>query len=360
MKLGAFIMPSHPPERSIREGYAWDLANLRLLDRLGFDEAWIGEHFTAPWEPCPAPDLMIAQALRETDRIVLAPGAHLLPYHHPVELAHRVAYLDHIAGGRYMLGVGISALPSDLLLFDMDAAGGENRRRTLESLDIMLRLWTEGAIDYQGEFWNVRRPRTDFDFLGVHLKPFQRPHPPIGIAGLSPNSETLKLAGERGFLPLSISLNPAHTASHWTSVEEGAARSGRTPDRRDWRLVREVYVADTDAQAVKQVREGAMGRCWREYLLPFYLGNGFGAHFKRDPSEPDSAIDVDYLIENNWFVGSPRTVVDKIGELQRSTGGFGGLLVMVYDFSLEQEAWEHSLELLVNEVLPQVGREAGG
>ena len=89
MKLGAFLMPSHPPERGIREGIAYDLAMLRLLDRLGFDEAWIGEHFTAPWEPCPAPDLLIASAPAQTSKIVLAPGAHLLPYHHPIELAHR-------------------------------------------------------------------------------------------------------------------------------------------------------------------------------------------------------------------------------------------------------------------------------
>ena len=71
MKLGAFMMPSHPPERSIYDGYQWDLSQIELFDRLGFDEAWIGEHFTAPWEPNPAPDLLIAQALmRDGDRLL--------------------------------------------------------------------------------------------------------------------------------------------------------------------------------------------------------------------------------------------------------------------------------------------------
>ena len=65
-----------------------------------------------------------------------------------------------------------------------------------------------------------------------------------------------------------------------------------------------------------------------------------------------AVLDVDYLIEHNWFVGSPQTVVDKIGRLQHDTGGFGGLLVMVYDFSTEQRAWENCLELLTEEVLP--------
>jgi len=362
LELGAFMMPSHPPERGIHEGIEYDLAQLRLLDARGFREAWIGEHFTAVWEPCPAPDLLIAQALRETERIVLAPGAHLLPYHHPIELAHRVAYLDQMARGRYMLGVGISALPGDLLLYDVDAAGGENRRRTLESLEIMLRLWREGGFDFDGEFWKVRRPETGFDGLGVHLKPWQRPHPPIGIAGLSAGSKTLELAGERGFLPLSISLNPAHTASHWDSVLRGAERSGRRPERGDWRLVREVYVAETDAKAREYARHGAMGRCWGEYLLPFYVGNGMGVHIKRDPREPDSDLDVDYLVEHNWLVGSPATVTEKLQQLQHETGGFGTLLVVLYDMSGEQERWEESLRLLAEEVAPKIAgpARAGG
>jgi alkanesulfonate monooxygenase SsuD/methylene tetrahydromethanopterin reductase-like flavin-dependent oxidoreductase (luciferase family) len=73
MKLGALLMPSHPPERPIRDGQRWDLDEIERLDRLGFEEAWIGEHYTAAWEPCPAPDLLIAQALKRTERIHLGP-----------------------------------------------------------------------------------------------------------------------------------------------------------------------------------------------------------------------------------------------------------------------------------------------
>ena len=91
MQYGLFTMPSHPPERPLYDGQRWDLQQLRWADELGFSEAWIGEHHTAPWEPHPAPDLLIAQALMETSRIRLAPGGFLLPYHHPAELANRVA-----------------------------------------------------------------------------------------------------------------------------------------------------------------------------------------------------------------------------------------------------------------------------
>ncbi len=118
--------------------------------------------------------------------------------------------------------------------------------------------------------------------------------------------------------------------------------------------MREICVAATDEEARRRVRDGAMGRCWREYLLPFYLGNGFADHFKADPSDPDSAITVDYLLEHNWFVGSAATVTEKLAKLQHDTGGFGGLLVMVYDFSTEQEQWEESLHRLIEDVLPKI------
>jgi len=90
LDTGIFMMPSHPPERPFAEGFAWDLKHLELCDRLGFDEAWIGEHFCSPWEPNPAPDLLIAQALLRTQQMKLAPGAHLLPYHHSDRAGFRV------------------------------------------------------------------------------------------------------------------------------------------------------------------------------------------------------------------------------------------------------------------------------
>ena len=71
MKIGTFLMPNNPPERSVREAHEWNLDHIRHCDELGYAEAWIGEHFTVPWEACPAPDLMIAQALTQTRNIKL-------------------------------------------------------------------------------------------------------------------------------------------------------------------------------------------------------------------------------------------------------------------------------------------------
>src|SRR5581483_6112908 len=244
LQYGLFAMPSHPPERSLYDGQQWDLQVIRWADELGFAEAWIGEHHTAIWEPNPSPDLLVAQALVQTRRIKLGPGGFLLPYHHPAELANRAAMLDHLAQGRFLLGIAASGLDSDFALFHVDGNAGVNRAMTRESLDIILRLWTEEEpFDYQGTFWSVSRTGPMHSMLGPHITPFQKPHPPIGVSGISPNSETLRLAGERGFLPMSPSPNADLMAPHWPSTAARARRAWRAPSGSAMRTARRVEAA---------------------------------------------------------------------------------------------------------------------
>ena len=355
MQFGYFAMPSHPPERPLKDGHEWDLQVIRWLDELDFAEAWIGEHHTAPWEPHPAPDLVVAQALMQTENIRLGPGGFLLPYHHPAELANRVAMLDHISGGRLNFGVAASGLPSDWAMFNVDGMSGVNRDMTRESLEIILKLWSSPEpFDYKGKFWHVTKPDTMFGFLKPHLKPLQSPHPPIGVAGLSKGSDTLKLAGEKGYLPMSLNLNPAYVASHWESVEEGARRTGRTPSRADWRLVREIFVADSDAEAWRLSVGAQMGRMMREYFLPLLTNVGVIQFLKHDESVADSDVTPEYCATHNWLIGSPATVVEKIERMYDEVGGFGHLLLFCFDYSDNPQAWRHSMELLAKEVMPKV------
>ena len=107
MEFGLFMMPLHPPNRSYSDSYDRDLELLVLADSLGYHEAWIGEHVTETWENAPAPELIIAQALARTKNIILGTGVTLLPLHHPVDTAHRIAMLDHMARGRLYWGVGM-------------------------------------------------------------------------------------------------------------------------------------------------------------------------------------------------------------------------------------------------------------
>jgi len=355
MDFGFFTMPSHPPERDLREGHEWDLEVIRWADKLGMSEGWIGEHHTAPWEPHPSPDMLVLEGFRQTENIRLGPGGFLLPYHNPAELANRVAMLDHLGQGRLNFGVAASGLPSVWQLFNVDGMSGVNREMTREALDIILRLWSdEGEFDYEGKYWHITKGPEMFGFLRPHLKPLQQPHPPIGVAGLSKNSDTLKLAGENGFIPMSLNLNPAYVGSHWDSVEEGARKAGRSADRKQWRMVREVFVAETDEEAMALSVGDMMGRMMGEYFLPLLANFGFLEFLKHDPEVPDSDVTPEYCAKHNWLIGSPSTVAEKLEAVYDDVDGFGQLLVFCFDYADKPQAWRDSLGMLMTEVLPKV------
>ena len=151
MNFGLFMMPLHPPHRSFADSYDRDLDLIVKADKLGYHEAWIGEHITERWENAPAPELLIAKALAMTENIILATGVTLLCLHNPVELAHRIAMLDHLARGRFYWGIGARAIPTDLELYGMDPGKEEEvRGRSREVLDIVLKIWeSEGKFSYK-------------------------------------------------------------------------------------------------------------------------------------------------------------------------------------------------------------------
>ncbi|MEC9248587.1 MAG: LLM class flavin-dependent oxidoreductase [Pseudomonadota bacterium] len=355
MKLGAFLMPNHPPGRDYSEGHYHNLEYLSFLDSTGFHEAWIGEHYTVPREPLPSPDLLIAQALIRTENIKLAPGAFLLPYHHPVELAHRISWLDHISGGRCFFGIGSSGVSTDLAMFNVDGLSGENRDMTEESLYIMRRFWeSEDPFEFTGKFWTVRRPESEVGGnFSFHLKPATKPHPQLGIAGLSPHSPTLKLAGHHGMIPLSLCLSNAYLESHWSSIKEGAEKAGKVADRTKWRVGRDIFVADTDAEAKRLAINSLMGDNYNSYFLPLFKHYNLMSALKHDLDVPDSDVTLDYLAENCWLVGSPTTVADKISDMLEQSGGFGCLLATSYDHLDTFSAWRESKLALAHEVIPK-------
>jgi alkanesulfonate monooxygenase SsuD/methylene tetrahydromethanopterin reductase-like flavin-dependent oxidoreductase (luciferase family) len=361
VKLGLFMMPMHPPERPHADAYELDIETLVAADRLGYDEAWVGEHFTSGWESIPAPDLLLAAVLQRTEHIRLGTGVACLPNHNPVVLAHRIAQLDQMARGRFNFGIGSGGFPGDFQLFEIDLAAGEHRALTREIIDLVLAVWT-AAREQNGaplasttERWKFRLPdRTDWG-MGVHLAPYQDPYPPIAVAGLSANSETLVLAGERGWIPMSINVVPIPTLlSHWSAVQQGATKTGRTPNRGDWRIARDIYVAETTEQARREARAGAQAQVFERYFLPL-LNYGKQLYlFKSDLSMPDEDITIDWLMDNIWLVGSPDDVARRIRELHTAVGGFGTVLQLIYDWGSGEECNRRNMELLATEVMPQV------
>ena len=112
-------MPLHPPGSNITQTMDDDLDQLVYLDKLGYSEAWVGEHFTAQWENIPAPDLFIAKAIAMTENIVLGTGVTCMPNHNPFMIAHRIAQLDHLAHGRFQWGIGSGDSQVTLRCLDM-------------------------------------------------------------------------------------------------------------------------------------------------------------------------------------------------------------------------------------------------
>jgi len=353
MQFGLFMMPLHPPYRAFADCYQRDVAQIVLADRLGYREAWVGEHLTERWENAPAPDLLLAQALALTKTVRLGTGVTLLALHNPVYLAHRLAMLDHMARGRFQWGIGGGGIPTDLSLFGLDPS--TVRARSAEVLDVVLKLWaSDGRFTYRGKFFDIDTPVLDpVKGRGYYMKPYQEPHPPIAVAASTPDSSSMRMAGERGWIPMSSSLlSRSHLAAHWRLVETGAAGAGRQADRSQWRIARDVLVAPTSALARERAR-AVLGRNYVQHQYPNRIGTVQMASTKLEPSMPDEAVTVDYLMENVWIVGDPAECADKIHQLYEDSGGFGALLSITTDS--DDAGWDHeSLRLLMQDVAPRV------
>jgi alkanesulfonate monooxygenase SsuD/methylene tetrahydromethanopterin reductase-like flavin-dependent oxidoreductase (luciferase family) len=139
-------------------------------------------------------------------------------------------------------------------------------------------------------------------------------------------------------------------------MEEGAASAGRTCDRQDWRVIRDIFVAETDAEAKQWVRSSHWAGMWLEQNLPLLKAFEWLPFVKHDPAVADDDVDIDYLIDNLWLVGSPETVAEKLLETHEVLGGFGTVIVNKYDYGETPDAYHRSLELLAHEVMPRVDR----
>jgi alkanesulfonate monooxygenase SsuD/methylene tetrahydromethanopterin reductase-like flavin-dependent oxidoreductase (luciferase family) len=280
----------------------------------------------------------------------------VLPFHHPAQLANRVAYLDHISEGRFNFGIAAGSVPSDWGMFDIDGFSGQQREMTQESLDLIRKLWAaEKPEKFEGKYWTIAWPEPFSDALKPWLKPFQQPHPPISIAGATPGSSTLELAGELGLAPMSNFLSMPLVETHWAAYEKGCAKSGHAPDRSKWAINRELIIAETDEKAWEIAMSGPAIRIYKEYRLPLYAKFNWLKNLKHDPSMPDEDVTIEYCLEHHWLIGSPDTVARKIEKMHDDLGGFGQLMCLNQDFLDNPEAWRRALELFGTEVLSGLG-----
>jgi alkanesulfonate monooxygenase SsuD/methylene tetrahydromethanopterin reductase-like flavin-dependent oxidoreductase (luciferase family) len=353
MRLGLFMMPLHGPGRDLTALLREDQEAILLAERLGFDEAWVGEHLTASTEPIASPLIFLATLIAQTRKILLGTGVMALPHHHPAVVAGHCALFDHLSGGRLLLGIGPGGLPSDIELFGL--LGRDDRgERMIEAIDMILQIWQgEPPWRIAGRFWQFAVEQSVQPGLGIGpmLKPLQRPHPPIAISVLGPNAGLAQLAGTRGWSPISANfVPPAVIATHWPLYAKGCAAAGRPADPAQWRVARSVLVTDDDAQARDYLaRPGTGLRFYYRYLCDQLSAAGQSRVFKTDPALPDAALTDDYLLETMVIAGSPATVARRLDQLHHDIGPFGTLLIAAHEWD-HPDMWRRSMELLAGDV----------
>jgi limonene 1,2-monooxygenase len=337
LKFGIFLAPFHRvgdnPTLAIRR----DIDLIELLDHLGYDEAWIGEHHSAGWETIAAPELIIAAAAERTQRIMLGSGVTSLPYHHPFLVAQRWVQLDHMTRGRVMLGCGPGALPSDAYMMGIEAV--TQRRRMEQALDAIIALLRcEEPVTMKTDWFELNDAR-------LHLAPYTYPRFPISVAStLTPAA--MIAAGRHGLGVLSLGAGlpggPEGLAGQWRIAEEEAAANGTTMDRANWRLVANAHVAETDERALAEVRLGERAE------TVTYFEDTLG----RPPGRSDDPLRAGVQM-GTTLVGSPETVARGIERLiEYSRGGVGGILFRAHEWA-DWEQTKRSYELFARWVMPR-------
>jgi limonene 1,2-monooxygenase len=337
MKFGIFLAPFHRIGENPTLAIDRDMELIEWLDHLGYDEVWIGEHHSAGWELIASPEIMIAAAAERTRHIMLGSGVTSLPYHHPFLVAERFVQLDHMTRGRAMLGCGPGALVSDAYMMGIEAI--TQRPRMEEALDaIMALLRCDEPVSMKTDWFELREAR-------LHLAPYTDPHFPIAVASVMTPSGMVS-AGKYGLGVLSLGAGlpggPEAIAAHWKIAEETAAEHGKTMDRRQWRLVVNVHVAEDDELALRQVHAR------ERHETVTYFEETLG----RPPGRSDDPLR-DGVKAGTTLVGTPETVIKGIERLQGfSNGGFGGLLFRANEWA-DREQTLRSYELFARYVMPR-------
>lgn len=349
MKFSVFMMPLHHPTENPSLAFERDIGLIHYADELGFDEFFIGEHHSGGWETMPAPEMALAKASAQAQRIRLGTSVISVPFHHPFEVAERMAFLDHLTRGRAILGVGPCALVTDKILFGLPTA--KLYPMMAESVEIIVKLLeSDQPIDYDGEFWKIKQMR-------LQLRSFQQPRLPMAIAS-SGNPISLELAGKFGMLFLSPAgknvRNHQTKADQWKKVEAIAARHGKPTSRDNWRIATCVYLADSKEEAWRDV-EAAIARD-----LQYFAAIGLKAPYESYPGQPLSEITARSGADRrDWIIGTPDDAIAHIERMQAETGGFGGLMLTTHEW-VGTDKMRRSYELFARYVIPHFRGHTSG
>jgi alkanesulfonate monooxygenase SsuD/methylene tetrahydromethanopterin reductase-like flavin-dependent oxidoreductase (luciferase family) len=364
MRLGYFTMPVHPMGRDWSQTLREDREAIILADRLGFYDAFVGEHLTDACENITNSMLFQATLIHDTKTIKLATGTTNLSQQHPVLVAVNSAMFDHLAQGRFILGVSAGALTSDAEALDI--LGEDRNKLFAEAIDVILAIWQREPpydIDFPDNRFKVAINHAAAHHLGVGImaKPLQKPRPEIVGTVVAPFSPGVVLMGKRDFHPLSANfLLPKHLKSHWTNYAKGKAEAGEKAKIADWRVARTIFVADDDkvAKAYGRADENSPYRFYFSQMrAKMKRGNRLYV-FKSTKEQPDDEITEDFVMDNCVTFGSVNKVVDEILKLREETGDFGELVYAGMDW-VDAALAKRSMQLMAEAVMPRVNAAIG-
>jgi limonene 1,2-monooxygenase len=336
-RFGIFTPPLYTTEISPTVLYEHELELFELADRLGLQEAWVGEHYSGGHEAIASPELFLAAAAQRTKQIRLGTAVNSLPYHNPFTLAARLAMLDHLTRGRAMMGFGPGASGSDAHMMGIDSS--LTRERMLEAAGVIVRLLRGEVVTHRSDWFTLRDA-----FLQV--QPFQRPTLEIVVAAVgSPSGPST--AGRLGIGMINMSAtSPASYDAlnrHWSIVEAEAEQAGHHVSREQWRLASMTHIAETEEQARADCRHG-FEEIWR------HLAEVGPLVASRD-SSPDELLE-DAIASGAVIIGTPDTLIEVIRDLAKQTGGFGTFVMTMPGFA-DFAARRKALELYATHVVPE-------
>ena len=336
LKFG-FMVPRESDFDDDRDAYARIYAYCERAEELGFDFCTFTHHRFSPERPfLSSPLVTMAAIAARTTRLQLVTTVLVLPLYHPLDVAEAAAQVDHISGGRVVLGVG-----AGYRRYEADAVGvpfDHRVSRMTESIEILRAAWTSDSISYHGRHF-------DFDDVTVVPKPRQQPHPPIWIGALE--AKPVVRAGRIADGWIAPSLQTIETLATRAALYRDSARTaGRAPVIC---LERDVVVA-ADGEVA---RDAWMRR--NQPLLEYYRDQGASLPDVRDDAGDDDGLSA--LAEGCAVAGTPD---DCVRALTRARDAIGCEFVQLMNLG-QGPGYGHrgnyatelaALELFGREVLP--------
>ena len=323
-----------------------------FAETAGFDGIWLTEHnFTGESVYCdPIPFASVVAA--RTSRIRIGFAVLQLALRHPIRLATQLALLDNLAGGRLDVGVGHGTNYNEYEFVGYGLRSDDSRARMAETLEVMIRAWTEAPLVHHGKFYQLSLP-------ALRPRPRQRPHPPVWRAASSAGS--VRECGRLGAPMLMARLPLARVPERLALYEAGLAESGLddTAQRRlreQAALWRFVHVADSQARAEDELAAALRGT--RHHMVHARAAHnppGFAVDVSRvNPWNDPRVSDEDgmrHALAEMALYGTERRVAEQMAELRDA--GVHHVLCQLSTGYLSHARVMESMRRFGNEVIPR-------